>query len=153
MLDVLAWVWGCDCVLLGTNSMPEGETHLPRERADGVEVFAPFHRMTKSAILVYGYMAGPFVRLVGRTTRSVPTERYGVPYQNTRTCTGGGLPCGRCGSCKKRIQAFDSLGLVDPLQYENRPSQSVYDERVQSETLPNGGGVMCYMKSIFNWRV
>lgn len=40
----------------------------------------------------------------------------GVPYANTWTCyVGGALPCGRCGSCTERAEAFEFAGVPDPL--------------------------------------
>jgi len=40
----------------------------------------------------------------------------GVPYEKTWTCyVGGDRPCGRCGSCTERAEAFDFAGIPDPL--------------------------------------
>lgn len=40
----------------------------------------------------------------------------GVPYENTWTCyQGGEEPCGRCGSCTERAEAFAFAGVPDPL--------------------------------------
>jgi len=42
-----------------------------------------------------------------------------VPYELTRTCyKDQRLPCGKCGACRKRLDAFESLGLKDPVKYE-----------------------------------
>ena len=39
-----------------------------------------------------------------------------VPFKNTWSCyTGGSRPCGKCDSCRFRIQAFQLLGLTDPV--------------------------------------
>jgi len=41
--------------------------------------------------------------------------RLGVPYELTWTCYDGGEhPCGRCGSCTERAEAFQSAGVPDP---------------------------------------
>jgi len=39
-----------------------------------------------------------------------------VPYEKTWTCyVGGDRPCGRCGSCTERAEAFEFAGVPDPL--------------------------------------
>lgn len=39
-----------------------------------------------------------------------------VPYEKTWTCyVGGSRPCGRCGSCTERAEAFEFAGIPDPL--------------------------------------
>lgn len=40
----------------------------------------------------------------------------GVPYEKTWTCyVGGDRPCGKCGSCTERAEAFEFAGVPDPL--------------------------------------
>lgn len=40
----------------------------------------------------------------------------GVPYGDTWTCyEGGERPCGKCGSCTERAEAFEHAGVPDPL--------------------------------------
>ena len=50
----------------------------------------------------------------------------GVPYQHTWTCyKGQEYPCGVCGSCTERLEAFAANGVPDPLQQDadcERPS-------------------------------
>lgn len=42
--------------------------------------------------------------------------RLGVPYELTWTCYEGGEdPCGRCGACTERKEAFEYVGVPDPL--------------------------------------
>lgn len=42
-------------------------------------------------------------------------------YVDTWTCyKGGEKACGKCGSCVERLEAFDKLGWIDPLDYEDR---------------------------------
>lgn len=39
-----------------------------------------------------------------------------VPYEKTWTCyVGGDRPCGKCGSCTERAEAFEFAGIPDPL--------------------------------------
>ncbi len=43
----------------------------------------------------------------------------GVDYAQTWSCyEGQESACGRCPTCAERMQAFENLGLVDPLPYE-----------------------------------
>jgi len=45
-------------------------------------------------------------------------ERLGVPWALTWSCYAGGeRACGTCDACRLRLQAFDELGLRDPLPY------------------------------------
>jgi 7-cyano-7-deazaguanine synthase len=42
-----------------------------------------------------------------------------VPYQLTRTCyKDQELSCGKCGSCRERLEAFHNIGIEDPIKYE-----------------------------------
>lgn len=67
-----------------------------------VEVIAPFQRMDKKDILRLGYSYTPY-----------------VPYHWTRTCYKDQLvSCGKCGSCRERLEAFEALGSDDPIPYE-----------------------------------
>lgn len=46
-------------------------------------------------------------------------NRLGVDYSKTWTCYNGRKKaCGKCGSCRERLEAFEKNGLVDPLEYE-----------------------------------
>lgn len=45
--------------------------------------------------------------------------KLGVPYQYTWSCYNGTeKPCGKCGTCIDRIEAFKANGVEDPLEYE-----------------------------------
>ena len=42
--------------------------------------------------------------------------KLNVPYENTWTCyEGKNKPCGKCGACNERAEAFSKNGVVDPL--------------------------------------
>jgi 7-cyano-7-deazaguanine synthase len=41
----------------------------------------------------------------------------GVPYEQTWTCyEGADQPCGKCGACQERAEAFAYAGVNDPLK-------------------------------------
>ncbi len=68
-----------------------------------VEVIAPLTNDDKHSILLKGY------------SLEIP-----VPYHLTRTCyKDQPVSCGRCGSCNERLEAFQKLGIEDPIEYEN----------------------------------
>jgi len=47
----------------------------------------------------------------------------GVPYDRTWSCYRSETPaCGTCDSCAFRLQAFQRLGVRDPIEYETRPT-------------------------------
>jgi 7-cyano-7-deazaguanine synthase len=61
-----------------------------------VSIWAPFIDKTKGDILGIG-------------------KTLGLDYANTWTCyKGGERPCGKCGSCNERAEAFAENNMVDP---------------------------------------
>lgn len=72
-----------------------------RESTEGkVAVYAPFLNVTKADIVKEGLLLG-------------------TPYVLTRTCyKAQGIPCGVCGSCRERLEAFELNGAVDPIDYD-----------------------------------
>ncbi|MGQ4877069.1 7-cyano-7-deazaguanine synthase QueC [Billgrantia sp. LNSP4103-1] len=67
-----------------------------------VEIHAPYLRSTKAEILSDGLAMG-------------------LDYADTWTCyRGEALACGRCGSCRERLAAFDANDVRDPLDYSQR---------------------------------
>lgn len=70
-------------------------TTLPR-------LHTPFVHMTKADIVTIG-------------------EQLSVNWLNTWTCyVGGEQPCGRCGTCVERLEAFDIAEVFDPASYVDR---------------------------------
>lgn len=66
-----------------------------------VSIEAPFVNMTKKDIVELGL-------------------ELKVPYELTWSCyEGGDKPCGICGTCRDRIEAFKANGITDPLMEEN----------------------------------
>lgn len=69
---------------------------------EAVKIEAPYLHSDKSRILADGV-------------------EMGLDYAETWTCyLGEELACGECGSCRERLNAFSSLGMIDPLPYANR---------------------------------
>jgi 7-cyano-7-deazaguanine synthase len=65
-----------------------------------ITLFTPFIHMTKTDILREGI-------------------RLSVPYEHTWSCyRNEGKACGTCGSCHFRKEAFDAVGIRDPIEYE-----------------------------------
>ncbi len=45
-----------------------------------------------------------------------------VPYEHTWSCYRENAPaCGTCDACKFRLEAFQRIGIRDPIEYEQRP--------------------------------
>ena len=64
---------------------------------DAISLKTPFLNDTKAGIVKSGI-------------------RLGVPYELTWTCyQGESLPCGKCGACAERSEAFSENGVRDPL--------------------------------------
>jgi len=64
---------------------------------DPIRIYAPYLLDTKTDICRIGL-------------------KLGVPYEDTWTCyEGGERPCGKCGSCVERAEAFQDNCAVDPL--------------------------------------
>ena len=65
-----------------------------------IELRVPYLRMTKGDILRIG-------------------QQLNVDYSKTWTCYKGELlPCGKCGSCRERLEAFEIASMDDPLTYQ-----------------------------------
>jgi len=65
-----------------------------------VTIFAPYLYKTKSEILKGGV-------------------KMELDYSYTWTCyKGKDKACGKCGSCTERLEAFEILGLIDPIEYD-----------------------------------
>ena len=65
-----------------------------------VEIIAPFLDGNKTTIIKHGLSIG-------------------VPYGLTRTCyKDQQLPCGKCGACVERLEAFANNNIEDPVTYE-----------------------------------
>ena len=66
---------------------------------NGVEVISPFCNIRKADIVRLG-------------------DKLGVDFGLTYSCyKGGELHCGKCGTCRERIEAFKIAGVKDPTIY------------------------------------
>ena len=67
-----------------------------------VKIHTPLLFDDKTSILKKGYKCDP-----------------PVPYHLTRTCYKDQvLSCGKCGACSERLEAFQNIGILDPIKYE-----------------------------------
>lgn len=67
---------------------------------EGVEIYAPFTKKTKSDIAAIG-------------------KKLGIDYSRTYSCyKGGEKHCGVCGTCVERKEAMRDAGIDDPTEYE-----------------------------------
>ncbi len=84
-----------DCTPLFNNAM---STAIYEGSGRQLKVEAPFVNMNKSDIVRLGL-------------------ELKVPYEMTWSCyVGGDKPCGKCGTCIDRINAFKVNGVTDPLE-------------------------------------
>jgi len=69
------------------------------ETGRGIGIICPLMRLTKKEIVLLGL-------------------KLGVPFKKTWSCYQlGPLACGKCDSCRLRLQGFEQAGLIDPLKY------------------------------------
>ena len=69
---------------------------------EGIEIFAPYTLLSKSDIARRG-------------------KDLGVDYAMTYSCyKGGEKHCGKCGTCRERIEALHDAGIDDPTLYEDQ---------------------------------
>jgi 7-cyano-7-deazaguanine synthase len=68
-----------------------------------IEIRAPFAELSKTDIAERGV-------------------ELGVPYEHTWSCYRAESPaCGTCDACAFRLKAFQNVGVLDPIEYEERP--------------------------------
>jgi 7-cyano-7-deazaguanine synthase len=68
---------------------------------EGIEVFAPYTTLSKTDIARHG-------------------KALGVDYAMTYSCyKGGEKHCGKCGTCRERMEALREAGIPDPTPYES----------------------------------
>lgn len=78
--------------------------------SEKVDYIAPFINIDKGDVLMKGYEACVKLKLSWKQV-----------FKNTISCytpNEKGESCGRCGTCTERIEAFEKLGLKDPIKYQ-----------------------------------
>jgi len=64
-------------------------------------------------------LAAPFINMSKAQIADLANELK-VPLGLTWSCyKGGGMHCGRCGTCVERKEAFREAGVIDPTRYED----------------------------------
>ena len=67
---------------------------------DGITIIAPYTSVSKTEIALHG-------------------KRLGIDYSETYSCyKGGEKHCGKCGTCRERIEALRDAGIEDTTLYE-----------------------------------
>jgi 7-cyano-7-deazaguanine synthase len=80
--------------------------------SDKVKYIAPFVEHTKDIVLRVGIDA---MKKMGMNEQDVNTI-----LENTHSCyepNEEGFSCGKCGTCKERLEAFEKCGIKDPVHY------------------------------------
>lgn len=111
----IAITHGCSVIYYGPhaddaagNAYPDCSTVFNRAMSEAIYegsghevcVEAPFINCTKKDIVKTGL-------------------ELGVPYEMTWSCyEGGDNPCGVCGTCRDRAEAFRANGVIDPIEKE-----------------------------------
>ncbi|WP_306057163.1 7-cyano-7-deazaguanine synthase QueC [Natronococcus wangiae] len=109
----------CDAVFIGAHS--EDFSGYPDCRPEFFEAFETVVDVgTKPETEIA--IEAPFVEWskTDIADRGVELE---VPYEHTWSCYRENEPaCGTCDACALRLQAFQRIGVRDPIEYEERPS-------------------------------
>lgn len=94
-----------DCSVAFNQAMAEA---IRQGSGGQLQLIAPFVQENKAGVIAHGL-------------------RLGVPYRLTWSCyEGGDQPCGLCGTCRDRQEAFRINGVEDPLVY---PQQNQEDKK------------------------
>lgn len=82
--------------------------------SERVHYIAPFVNIHKDELLHEGILA--MCKLFG-----YDEESFDIILKNTHSCYDPdekGRSCGKCGTCKERLEAFKKCGLKDPIKYQ-----------------------------------
>ncbi|MDG5817335.1 7-cyano-7-deazaguanine synthase QueC [Natronococcus sp. A-GB7] len=121
---------GCEAVFIGAHS--EDFSGYPDCRPEFFEAFEQVVDVgTKPDTEIA--IEAPFVEL-SKTDIAERGLELEVPYEHTWSCYRENEPaCGTCDACAYRLQAFQRLGVRDPIEYEQRPSY-LEDEPTENES-------------------
>jgi len=109
---------GCEAIFIGAHS--EDFSGYPDCRPEFFEAFqSVVDAGTKPDTEIE--VAAPFVEF-SKTDIAERGADLEVPYELTWSCYREETPaCGTCDACAFRLEAFQNLGLRDPIEYEERP--------------------------------
>ena len=108
----------CTAVFIGAHS--EDFSGYPDCRPEFFEAFQQVIEVgTKPETTIS--LEAPFVE-ASKTDIAERGLALGVPYEHTWSCYRAEAPaCGTCDACAFRLQAFQRLGVRDPIDYAERP--------------------------------
>ncbi|HMB49639.1 MAG TPA: 7-cyano-7-deazaguanine synthase QueC [Natronoarchaeum rubrum] len=108
----------CEAIFLGAHS--EDFSGYPDCRPEFFEAFQTVVDVgTKPDTEIE--VAAPFVEF-SKTDIAERGIELDVPYEITWSCYREEAPaCGTCDACAYRLEAFQNLGVRDPIEYEERP--------------------------------
>ena len=81
--------------------------------SEKVDYIAPFVNSTKGEVLESGISA--------MNSMGFSDEDITYVLEHTHTCyspDSNGKSCGKCGSCTERLEAFEYVGMKDPIKYQ-----------------------------------
>lgn len=107
---------GCDAIYYGAHSDDAAGNAYPDCSSD-------FNESISRAIYLGSgnklRVEAPFVKLTKAQVVKIGLD-LGVPYELTWSCyEGKDKPCGVCGTCRDRIEAFRANGITDPIMIES----------------------------------
>ena len=115
----------CDTVFIGAHS--EDFSGYPDCRPAFFEAFQTVVDVgTKPETEIS--LEAPFVEW-SKTDIAARGVELGVPYEHTWSCYRENEPaCGTCDACAFRLQAFQNVGVRDPIEYAERPDYAASDD-------------------------
>ena len=120
LAHALSWaeVLGATDIFLGINAVDY--SGYPDCRPEFLAAFAQMANLgTKAGVSGAPFaLHAPLIQLSKKEIILKGVE-LGVDYSRTHSCYDpiGSLACGRCDSCRLRLQGFSEAGLVDPVPY------------------------------------
>lgn len=113
---MMGYAWSINARLVAIGVHSGDHTIYPDCRPDFI------NHMNSAVQTGSGYkvkIEAPFIDLDKTQILELGTQIQ-VPYNLTRTCyKNQEYSCGKCGSCQERLEAFNTLGIDDPIKYDN----------------------------------